>query len=703
MIEKQVVFFMPKPNSLKNLRNIGIMAHIDAGKTTTTERILFYTGKVHRMGEVDDGAATMDWMEQERERGITITSAAISSVWRDHQINIIDTPGHVDFTAEVERSLRVLDGAIAVFCAVGGVEPQSETVWLQADRYKIPRIAFINKMDRLGADFYHTLEMMKDRLATKPLPIEIPVGASDSFEGIIDLIRMKMLRYDEETLGATWEETEIPADMEAMAHEYRNHLLESIADFDDAVMENYLSGRSIDDTEIHRALRVATLSNSAVPVLCGAAVRNKGVQKLLDAIVDYLPSPLDVPAIKGENPYTGKVESRSSSLDDPFAALAFKVQTDNYVGKLTFCRVYSGSLDVGQSVLNAGIKKKERPGRLLQMAANKQRDVKKASAGDILAMVGLRATKTGDTLCDPKHPILLEDVVFPVPVINVAIEPKSKADEEKLVNALNALVEEDPTFQFKIDPETGQMLIHGMGELHLEVIIDRLLREFRVYANVGKPMVAYRETIQEKVQSDITFERQTGGKGQYAKIVVDIEPGEPGTIFEFENHLEHGLIPREFIKPISDGLREAMSSGVRAGFPVIDIKATLIDADYDQDESTELSFKIAGSMALQDGLRRANPVLMEPVMQLEVTTPEDYFGTVLSDLSGRRAKIENHGKRNENQVITAKVPLAEMFGYATALRNMSQGRAIFNMQFSNYKVVDPEIEKKLLEGMGLAA
>ncbi len=694
---------MPKSKALEKIRNIGIMAHIDAGKTTTTERILFYSGKVHRMGEVDDGAATMDWMTQEKERGITITSAAISCKWNGCQINIIDTPGHVDFTAEVERSLRVLDSAVAIFCAVGGVEPQSETVWLQADKYHIPRIAFINKMDRLGADFYNAVQMMRDRLGAKPVLIELPVGSGDMFEGIIDLIRMKMVRYDEDSLGSTWNELDIPADLKDKAAEYRNQMLEIISDFNDQVMDAYLGGENISEAEIHRALRKGTLSTEIVPVLCGAAARNKGVQKLLDAIVDYLPSPVDVPPISGENPFTGKIEQRSASVDEPFAALAFKIQTDPYVGKLTFCRVYSGRIQAGTTALNPVSKKKERLARLLLMSSNKQEDVKEASAGDIVAVVGLRNTKTGGTLCDPKHPILLEEVTFPVPVIAVAIEPKTKADEEKLVSALNALTDEDPTFQFYIDGETGQMLISGMGELHLEVIVDRLLREFKVSANVGRPMVTYRETVTEKVTSDMTFERQAGGKGQYARVVVTLEPSDQGKHFEFENLLETGVIPREFIKPIEDGLRDAMSSGTIAGYPIIDIRVTLVNAEYDQELSSEMSFKIAASMALQDAVRKARPVLMEPMMQLEVITPEEYFGAVLSDLAGRRAKIEGHGKRGGSQTISAKVPLAEMFGYATVLRNLSQGRAVFTLQFSSYEVVSEEIAKKLLEGMGLAA
>jgi elongation factor G len=689
--------------SMENIRNIGIMAHIDAGKTTTTERILFYTGKVHRMGEVDDGAATMDWMEQEKERGITITSAAISCNWKGYQINIIDTPGHVDFTAEVERSLRVLDGAVAIFCAVGGVEPQSETVWLQANKYHVPRIAFINKMDRMGADFYNVIEMMKEKLHTRPLIIELPVGFGDAFEGIVDLISMKMLEYDEDSLGATWSELEIPEAMKSQAEVYRSKLIETLSDFNDEVMEKYLAGQPIDVPLIQKAIRQATLTTHLVPVLCGAAVRNKGVQRLLDAVTDYLPSPLDVPAVEGENPYTGKKELRHASVDEPFAALAFKIQSNAYVGKLTFCRVYSGEIEAGMTALNPATQKKERLSRLLLMSSNKQQDIQKAGAGDIIAVIGLRDTKTGHTLCDPKHPLLLEEVVFPVPVIFIGIEPKSKADEEKLVNALNTLADEDPTFLFSTDPETGQMLISGMGELHLEIIVDRLLREFKVSANVGKPMVAYRETITERIQSNITFERQSAGKGQFAHILVDIEPSEPGRHFEFVNNLPAGVIPREFIKPISDGLKEAMSSGSIAGYPIIDIKATLVDASYDETDSSELAFKIAASMALQDAVRKAQPVLMEPMMQLEVITPEDYVGAILSDLAGRRAKIESLGKRGMSQTVGAKVPLAEMFGYATALRNMSQGRAVFSMQFSSYEVIAREIARKLLEKMGLAA
>ncbi len=694
---------MSKSNTLENFRNIGIMAHIDAGKTTTTERILYYTGKVHRIGEVDDGAATMDWMQQEKERGITITSAAISCSWKKHQINIIDTPGHVDFTAEVERSLRVLDGAVAIFCAVGGVEPQSEAVWLQANKYKIPRIAYVNKMDRIGADFFNVVEMMKNRLSAEPIVIQLPIGAESEFKGIVDLVRMKAVAYDEASFGSSWEEVEIPSEMMETAEEFRTYMIESLADHDDSIMEKYLSGDDVQEGEIVSALRKITLGYKGVPVLCGSSVKNKGVQHLLDAIVSFLPSPLDVPSIVGINPYTNKEEKRHSDEEEPFAALAFKVATDPYVGRLTFIRVYSGSIEAGKVALNTESEKKERIGRILVMSSNKRQDVNKVSAGEIVAIVGLRETKTGDTLCDIKNPISLERMSFPVPVISVAIEPKSKADEEKLINSLNMLAEEDPTFEFKTDPETGQMVISGMGELHLEILTDRLFREFKVQANVGKTQVAYRETITETVVSEIKFARQTGGKGQFAHIVVEFEPTEPGVHFQFENKITGGDIPKEFIKPVSDGIKESMVSGIIAGYPVIDIKASLIDGSYHDVDSSELSFKIAGSMALQDAVRKGKSILMEPMMSLEVVTPEEYFGTILGDLGVRRAKIEGHEKRHGAQVIDSIVPLAEMFGYATALRNMSQGRAYFTMQFSNYIKVSEDVAKKLLEKMGLAA
>ena len=687
----------------EKIRNIGIMAHIDAGKTTTTERILFYTGKVHRMGEVDDGAATMDWMLQEKARGITITSAAITCFWKKHRINIIDTPGHVDFTAEVERSLRVLDGAVAIFCAVGGVEPQSETVWRQANSYKVPRIAFINKMDRLGANHLNVLTMMRKRLGVQPLVLELPIGEGEDFSGIIDLIQMKALAYDEVSLGAVWSEAEIPAGMQDRAEQMRVEMLETLSDLDDRIMEKYLGGETIGEDEIHAAVRSGTLASRFVPTLCGAAVKNKGIQQLLDAITRYLPSPLDRPEIVGENPFTGKSESRSMSDEDPFCALAFKIMSDSYVGKLTFLRVYSGHVRSGISVYNPATGKQERLNRLLLMAANKKEEVKEIKSGDIAAVVGLRATRTGDTLCDKRHPLVLEQMQFPVPVISIAIEPKSKPDQERLVQSLNMLAEEDPTFQFKSDPETGQMIISGMGELHLEILVDRLMREFKVEANVGRPQVAYRETITEQVVSEIKFIKQTGGKGQFAHVIVKFEPGESGKIFEFENKISGGILPREYIQSVSRGIREAMVSGVIAGFPVIDVRATLTGGSFHEVDSSELAFKIAGSMALQDAVQKAKPILMEPMMALEVITPEDYFGSVLSDLGIRRAKIEGHKKRMTDQVINAIVPLAEMFGYATALRNMTQGRAVFTMQFLRHETVSEDVAKKLLEKMGLAA
>lgn len=694
---------MSNPRSLENIRNIGIMAHIDAGKTTTTERILYYTGKVHRIGEVDDGAATMDWMEQEKERGITITSAAISCSWKKHTINIIDTPGHVDFTVEVERSLRVLDGAVAIFCAVGGVEPQSETVWRQADKYRVPRVAYINKMDRLGADFDRAVDMMKTRLGANPVLIQIPVGSSDDFAGIIDLIRMKYLVYDEEKNGAVWQELEIPSDYQGKASEKRSALLEALSDYSDSIMESYLSGEEVEVADIHHALRLATIKGKLTPVLCGASARNKGVQPLLDAIVNYLPSPLDMPAIEGINTYTNKLELRHPSIDEPFTALAFKIASDIYVDKLTYIRVYSGEIRVGETALNSTTGKKERISKILRMSSNKKEEIPRLAAGDIAAVVGLRDTRTGDTLCDSKHVIALESMKFPVPVISVAIEPKSKADEDRLVNSLKALADEDPTFQYSVDNETGQMIISGMGELHLEILVDRLLREFKVKANVGKPQVAYRETMTRAHVSDTVFERQMAGKSQYAHVVIEFQPGKPGSIFEFENKLVPGTIPREFIKPIENGIKESMVSGAIAGYPVIDIKASLIDASYREDESTELAFKIAGSMALQEAVREGSPILMEPMMDIEVITPEEYFGTILSDLSAKRAKIASHEKRVDSQVIRGTVPLSEMFGYATTLRNMSQGRAVFTMQFAKYEIVSQDIAKKLLEKMGLAA
>ena len=688
---------MAKVYPIEKIRNIGIMAHIDAGKTTTTERILFYSGKVHRIGEVDDGAATMDWMEQEKERGITITSAAISCSWKDARINIIDTPGHVDFTAEVERSLRVLDSSIAIFCGVGGVEPQSETVWRQADKYRIPRIAFINKMDRVGADFYNAVDMIKNRLGANAIPVQIPMGQGEMFNGLIDLIKMKGVVYNEATLGTEWNEIEIPNDLAEKATEYRTHLLEAISDHDDTLLEKYLEGHEIEESEIISVVRKATIDNSIVPVFCGSAFRNKGVQRLMDAIVRYLPSPADMPPIKGINPYTDKEEDRKSKEDDPFSALAFKITTDPYVGRLTYLRVYSGKINSGSNVYNAVTGKRERLNRLLQMSANKREELKEIKCGDIVAAVGLRLTNTGDTLCDPKHPIILESMQFPIPVINIAIEPKTKADQDKLSESLAKLAEEDPTFQVKVDEETGQTIIAGMGELHLEILIDRLLREFRVGAKVGKPQVAYRETIQEKVRCVGKFIKQTGGKGQYGHVVLEIEPGEAGKGFIFENKIIGGAIPKQFIKPVSRGIKEAMGEGVVAGYPMLDIKAMLIDGSSHDVDSSEMAFKVAGAMALRDGVRRANPVLMEPMMKLEIVTPQEYLGDIVGDLKSRRVKVNLMEPRTEGQVIKATAPLSEMFGYATRLRSLSQGRAIFTMEFLQYAKIPDNIYEKMLK------
>ncbi|MDZ7260981.1 MAG: elongation factor G [candidate division KSB1 bacterium] len=685
---------MSKKDAIEKIRNIGIMAHIDAGKTTTTERILFYTGKVHRMGEVDDGAATMDWMVQEKERGITITAAAITCYWKDHRINIIDTPGHVDFTAEVERSLRVLDGAVAIFCAVGGVEPQSETVWRQADKYRIPRIAFINKMDRVGADFYQAVDMMKTRLGARPIPLQIPMGEGEMFTGLIDLIRMKAVIYHEESLGSTFEEREIPHDLKDRAVKYRTQLLEAVSEYDDLLLEKYLEGAEIEEEEIRAAIRKATLAVSITPVLCGSAIRNKGIQRLLDAIVDYLPSPLDIPAVTGLNPITGKKELRHPSEKEPFSALAFKIMTDPFVGKLTYFRVYSGKVVTGSQVYNANTGRKERLGRILLMSANKREDVDEASCGEIVAAVGLREAKTGHTLCDEKKPILLETMKFPEPVISVAIEPKTKADQDKLGESLNRLADEDPTFQIKTDPETGQTIISGMGELHLEILVDRLLRDFKVGANVGRPQVAYKETIRNKVRTEGRFIRQSGGRGQYGHVVLEIEPSLNGKGFEFENKIKGGTIPKEYIPSVAEGIKEAMSSGVLAGYPLVNIKATLVDGSYHEVDSSELAFKIAGALALKDGVAKADPVLLEPVMDVEVVVPEEYLGEVVGDLSARRGKMKGIFSRKDAQVVSATVPLKEMFGYATALRSLTQGRAIYTMQFSHYEELpQDEVEK----------
>jgi elongation factor G len=673
------------------------MAHIDAGKTTTTERILFYTGKVHRMGEVHEGAATMDWMLQEKERGITITSAATTCHWKDHRINILDTPGHVDFTVEVERSLRVLDGAVAIFCGVGGVEPQSETVWRQANKYRIPRIAFVNKMDRVGSNFENVVQMIRDRLNAKPVPVQIPMGSGELFTGLIDLIKMKAVVYNESTLGSEWEEMDIPRDLTQKVEQYRRKMFEAAADFDDQLMEKYVEGHVPSEQDIQRALRKGTLKDQIVPVLCGAAFKNKGIQRLLDAVVDYLPSPLDKPPVEGKDPKKGTVLKRKPCNDEPFCALAFKIMTDPYVGKLTYFRVYSGSVQTGSYVLNPREGHKERLGRILLMHANKREDLESASIGDIAAAVGLRFTKTGDTLCDVKHPIVLESMEFPTPVISVAIEPKTKADQDKLMETMSRLMDEDPTFQVRSDEETGQTLISGMGELHLEIIVDRLVREFKVHANVGKPQVAYKETIAKAATGEGRFIKQTGGRGQYGHAVIQAEPTEKGAGFIFENRIVGGAIPKEYIPAVAEGIREAMNNGVIAGYPLVDIKAMLIDGSYHPVDSSEIAFKIAGSMALQDAVKNGSPVLLEPVMSVEVLVPEDYLGDVLGDLNGRRAQITGIHPRHDAHAVDAIVPLKEMFGYATDLRSRTQGRAIYTMQFSHYAEVTTSEIQKLFE------
>ena len=688
---------MPRKYPLEKTRNIGIMAHIDAGKTTTTERVLFYTGKVHRMGEVDDGTATMDWMEQEKERGITITAAATTCFWRDHRINIIDTPGHVDFTVEVERSLRVLDGSIAIFCAVGGVEPQSETVWRQADKYGVPRIAFVNKMDRVGADFENVVQMMKDRLGAKPVPIQIPLGSGEFFTGLVDLVKMKAVLYDDSSLGATWEEMDIPRDLRQKAEKYRHDLVEAVSEYDDIVMGKYVEGKEPSEVEIKNALRLGTLRSAVVPVLCGAAFKNKGVQRLLDAVVDFLPSPLDVPDVEGIEPKREKVVRRKTSDDEPFSALAFKIVTDPYVGKLTYFRVYSGVARVGTYVLNPREDRKERISRILQMHANKREDREEVYCGDIAAAVGFRYTKTGDTLCDTKHPILLESMHFPEPVISVAIEPKTKADQDKLSESFSKLMDEDPTFRVRTDEETGQTIIAGMGELHLEIIVSRLLREFKVKANVGRPQVAYKETITKSVRAEGRFIRQTGGKGQYGHVVIQLEPAPRGSGFVFENRIIGGVIPKEFIPAISKGIKDAMNNGILAGYPLVDIKATLIDGSYHSVDSSEISFRVASAMALQDGLKKANPVLLEPMMKVEVVVPEEYLGDVLGDLNARRAQITGIHARKDAQIVASTVPLSEMFGYATDLRSKTQGRAVYTMQFSHYQEVSEVEANKIFQ------
>lgn len=696
---------MAKRYDLKRTRNIGIMAHIDAGKTTTTERMLYYTGILHRMGEVHDGAATMDWMAQERERGITITSAATTCFWDDHRINIIDTPGHVDFTAEVERSLRVLDGAVGLFCAVGGVEPQSETVWRQADKYAVPRIAFVNKMDRTGADFDRVVGMMRERLASNFVPIQLPVGSGEMFTGLIDLIKMKFVTYEDDSLGTMFVEDRIPNDLKERAYEGREQLLEAVSDFDDTLMEKFLEGEAISEAEIKAALRQAVINGVAVPVLCGSAFKNKGVQRLLDAIVSFLPSPFDVPEIVGYDPKNVDVRiGRPVSDKVPFSALAFKVTTDPYVGRLTYFRVYSGQLNTGSYVLNANKGKRERIGRVLQMHANKREEIDAVFAGDIAAVVGLKDTATGETLCDEKDPVILESMEFAKPVISVAIEPKTKADQDQLGVALGKLVEEDPTFHLAVDPDTGQTIISGMGELHLEIIVDRLKREFRVEANVGKPQVTYKEAICNAVQNvHGRFVRQSGGRGQYGHVVINVEPGEPGSGLVFENKITGGAIPTEYIPAVRAGIREAMTGGILAGYPIDDVEVELSDGSYHEVDSSEIAFKIAGSMAFQEAARRAKAYLMEPIFDVEVVVPEDYTGEVIGDLNARRGNIVGMVHRLDAQVITATVPLSEMFGYATKLRSITQGRAIYSMEFSKFEEMPKHIAEEILSSVNVFA
>jgi len=680
---------------LERTRNIGIMAHIDAGKTTCTERVLYYTGVSYKIGEVHEGTAVMDWMVQEQERGITITSAATTCFWRDHRVNIIDTPGHVDFTMEVERSLRVLDGAVALFDSVAGVEPQSETVWRQADKYGVPRLAFVNKMDRVGADFFRTVAMMRDRLRAKAVPVQLPLGIEDRHRGVIDLITMKATVWDDESLGAKYREDEIPEEDRALAGEYREKLIEAAADADEGVMEKYLEGAAIGESEIRAAIRKGTLAMTMVPVLCGSAFKNRGVQPLLDAIVDYLPSPLDVPAVRGVVPGTKQEASREASDGAPFAALAFKIMTDPFVGSLTFFRVYSGVLASGSYVYNSTKSRKERIGRLLKMHANKREEIKEVYAGDIAAAVGLRQTTTGDTLCDEDSPVILESIEFPDPVIHIAIEPKTKDDQEKLGVALQKLATEDPSFRVHTDKETGQTIISGMGELHLEIIVDRLLREFKVDANVGKPQVAYRETIRKSVEQEGKFIRQTGGRGQYGHVWLHIEPLAPGGGFEFADGTKGGTVPREYVPAVEKGVREALENGVLAGYPMVDIKVTLTDGSYHDVDSSEIAFKIAGSMAVKEGAAKARPIILEPIMAVEVVVPEEFMGEVMGDINSRRGRIQGMDARAGAQVITAQVPLAQMFGYATDLRSRTQGRATYTMQFAHYEPVPATISEEI--------
>jgi len=687
---------MARTTPLERMRNIGIAAHIDAGKTTTTERILYYTGRTHKLGEVHEGTATMDWMEQEQERGITITSAATTCEWRDIQINIIDTPGHVDFTAEVERSLRVLDGAVAVFDAVAGVQPQSETVWRQADKYSVPRICFINKMDRVGADFYHSVETIVDRLKCRPVPIQLPIGAEEKFLGIVDLVEMKGVVWRDETLGSTYDVVEIPADLIEKAKEYRAHLIEAVSEFDDKLFGKFIDGEAITTDELRAGIRKATIAMKIFPVICGTAFKNKGIQTMLDAVVDYLPSPLDIPPVEGHDvDDPEKIVIRHASDNEPFSALVFKIMTDPYVGQLAFFRVYSGMLKSGDSVYNVAKRRKERIGRLLRMHANKREDIQEILSGDICAAVGLKTVSTGDTICDDESPVVLESIDFPVPVIQLAVEPKTKADQEKLGMAIQKLAQEDPTFRVNTDPETGQTILSGMGELHLEIIVDRMMREFGVGANVGKPQVAYRETIRKNAEAEGRHVKQTGGHGQYGHVKIRVEPF-PGGGFEFIDDVTGGRIPKEYIKPTEAGIKEALENGILAGYPMSDVKVTLYDGSYHDVDSSEMAFKIAGSMAIKEAVRRAKPVLLEPIMAVEVVVPDEYNGTVMGDLNSRRGRIEGMDLRGTTQIIKAFVPLSEMFGYATDIRSRTQGRGSFTMHFGRYEEVPGALAEEIV-------
>ena len=687
---------MAREYPIDKYRNMGFAAHIDAGKTTTTERVLFYSGRLHKIGEVHDGTATMDWMAQEKERGITITSAATTTFWKDHRINIIDTPGHVDFTVEVERSLRVLDGVVVIFCAVGGVQPQSETVWRQATRYEVPRIAFINKMDRVGSDFYRVVEQIEERLLAKPVPLQLPIGAEDNFQGMIDLVEMDAIVYEDE-MGMKLARQPIPDDLKEKAKQYHEKLIEAAAEADDKLLEKYMETHTLSKEDIKKGIRKATIGAKIIPVVCGSAFKNRGVQPMLDVIIDYLPSPVDKKAVTGFDPKSGEEQERGAEDNAPFSALAFKIMSDPYVGRLTFFRVYSGVLKAGSYVFNSVKEKKERVGRILQMHANKREEIPEIRSGDIAAAVGLKFTSTGDTLCDQDKPVVLEAIQFPEPVIFVAIEPKTKADQEKLGIALGKLAEEDPTFKVKGDPETGQTIISGMGELHLEIIVDRLLREFRVEANVGKPQVAYRETIRGKAEVESKFIRQTGGRGQYGHVWINVEPTEVGKGFEFENKIVGGAIPREYIPAVEAGIKEAMATGVLAGYPVIDVKVSLFDGSYHEVDSSEIAFKIAGSMAFKNGILKSKPVLLEPLMKVEVVVPEQYMGEVMGDINSRRGKIEGMEAHKGTQTIRAKVPLSTMFGYATAVRSLTQGRGTYSMEFSEYDEVPKNIAAGIIE------